>query len=69
MESSSGSEIDANKLLSNDINAKASSGSSIDVHPLVSLTAKASSGANIDYEGNPKIVHKTATSGGSIDRE
>jgi len=64
--SSSGSSIDAQSLLSNDVIAQATSGSSIDVHPLVSLNAKSSSGASIDYDGTPKNISKEETSGGSV---
>ena len=64
--SSSGSEIEADGLLANDVNAQATSGSSVEVHPLVTLNAKASSGASIDYSGHPKTVVKEDTSGGSV---
>ena len=64
--SSSGSDLNAENLLSNEINADATSGSSLNVHPLVSLYAKASSGASIDYDGTPKNISKEETSGGSV---
>lgn len=64
--SSSGSEIDADGLLANDVNAQATSGSSVGAHPLVSLNAKASSGASVDYSGHPKTIEKEETSGGSV---
>jgi hypothetical protein len=64
--SSSGSEIDADGLLANDVNAQATSGSSVEAHPLVSLNAKASSGASVDYSGHPKTIEKEETSGGSV---
>lgn len=64
--SSSGSTIDASELLSNEVIAEATSGSSTEVHPLLSLKGKASSGASISYEGNPKTVSKEETSGGSV---
>jgi len=67
--SSSGSSINAEKLLSNTIIATASSGSSIDVYPLVSLKANASSGANINYHNNAKTINKESSSGGSINKE
>jgi len=63
--SSSGSDVDAGKLTVNDINAQASSGSSMDVHAAVNLTAKASSGSSISYMGSPKIVREES-SGSSI---
>jgi hypothetical protein len=67
--SSSGSSIDAENLLANDITAQSSSGSSTEVHPLVSLTAKASSGSSIDYSGKPKTIDKDESSGGSVDEK
>lgn len=68
-DSSSGSEIDAQGLLVNDVVSEASSGSSTDVHPLVSLKAKASSGSSIDYHSSPKTVVKEESSGGSVSKE
>lgn len=67
--SSSGSSIDAEKLLANDVIASASSGSTIDIHPLVSLTADASSGGGINYHNVPKNLNKKSSSGGSISAE
>lgn len=67
--SSSGSEIEAKGLLANDITANSSSGSSISVHPLVSLNAKASSGSEINYDIVPKKITKEESSGSSISRE
>lgn len=67
--SSSGSTIDAQGLLSNNIIASATSGSSIEVNPLVSLKAEASSGANISYHNFPKNLNKKSSSGGSINKE
>lgn len=63
---SSGSELNAEDLLSNEVNSEATSGSSIEVHALVNLVAKASSGASIDYTGTPKTITKDETSGGSV---
>lgn len=67
--SSSGSTIDAQSLLVNDVVSESSSGSSTDVHPLVSLNAKASSGSSIDYDSSPKTVTKEESSGGSVSKE
>ena len=67
--SSSGSEIDAQGLLVNDVISESTSGSSTDVHPLVSLNAKASSGSSIDYGSSPKTVTKEESSGGSVSKE
>ncbi|KAF2513605.1 DUF2807 domain-containing protein [Flavobacterium zhairuonense] len=63
---SSGSNINAEKLLANEVHAEASSGGSVNVHPIVSLKAEASSGGTINYDSNPKTVEKSSNSGGSI---
>jgi hypothetical protein len=67
--SSSGSNIDAEKLMSNTITASASSGSTIDVFPLVSLNADASSGGNINYHNVPKNINKQSSSAGTINKD
>lgn len=64
---SSGSEIEARALKAEKVVATASSGSSIDVYPIISLSATASSGAGIEYHNKPKgdlVVNKS--SGGSV---
>lgn len=63
---SSGSTIDAEELLANDIFAESSSGASVSVHPIVSLKADASSGSSIHYNSAPKTIEKKSHSGGSI---
>jgi hypothetical protein len=65
---SSASAIDASDLLANEVSAKASSGATINVHPIVRLKAKASSGSNIDYNTTPKSIEKRSSSGASIDK-
>ena len=66
---SSGSELDASELLTNEVIADASSGGSITVSPIVSLKAEASSGGNIAYKNTPKSIQKEEHSGGSINQE
>lgn len=66
---SSGSQLDARKLMSNNVIASASSGSSSDVYPLVNLNAKASSGASITYFNVPKNLTKKSSSGGNISHQ
>lgn len=66
---SSGSVLDAQELLANDVISDASSGSNTDVHPLVSLKAEASSGSNISYHNEPKVISKDTSSGGSVSKE
>jgi hypothetical protein len=68
-DSSSGSSILANELLVNDVVSESTSGSSTNVHPLVSLRAKASSGSSIDYNSSPKTVTKEESSGGSVSKD
>lgn len=68
-EASSGSTIDAKDLLANEIKVEASSGSSVYVHPIVSLDAEASSGASVSYNVVPKSIQKEVNSGGSIHQE
>lgn len=65
---SSGASVNAGKLLANDIEADASSGGSLEVHPILSLKAGASSGGSINYNNVPKTIEKTASSGGSINQ-
>lgn len=67
--SSSGSSINAFALSANEIIADASSGSTIEINPVVSLIAEASSGSNINYNSNPKTVQKNESSGGSVSKE
>lgn len=67
--SSSGSDINAKDLLANEVIADASSGSSIKVHPIVSLHAEASSGGDINYNTHPKSIQKKSSSGGSINQD
>lgn len=66
--SSSGSEIDADELLSNEVTAVASSGASITTHPIVKLNARSSSGGSIQYSKTPKSIEQKESSGGSIDK-
>jgi hypothetical protein len=68
-DSSSGSEIEARNLLVNDVVSETTSGSSTDIHPLVSLNGKASSGSSINYDSSPKTVTKEESSGGSVSKE
>ena len=68
-DSSSGSDIDARDLLVNNVVSEASSGSSTDVHPGLSLKGKASSGSSISYDSSPKTIVKEESSGGSVSKE
>ncbi len=66
---SSGSEIEAENLLVNKVNADASSGAKTKIHPIVILVANASSGGSISFDKNPKTVSKIESSGGNVGRE
>src|SRR4051812_42449512 len=54
--SSSGSKIDAENLMTNEVTAKAESGSKTSVYPIVKLAAEASSGGDINYHKHPKTI-------------
>jgi hypothetical protein len=62
----SGATIDAQKLLANEVEADASSGGSVSVHPILSLKADASSGGSVNYDTTPKKIERTSSSGGSV---
>ncbi len=68
-QASSGSNTECFRLLTNEVIADASSGASIEVHPVLSLKAEASSGASIAYNIVPKTLQKKASSGGSIEQD
>lgn len=68
-DTSSGSTIEARELLVNNVVSESTSGSSTEVHPLVSLQGKASSGSSISYDSSPKTVSKEESSGGSVSKE
>jgi hypothetical protein len=68
-EATSASNISAGDLLANSITAESSSGSKINIHPIVSLKAEASSGGKIEYNNNPKHIEKTTSSGGDISED
>lgn len=65
-EASSGSEITASKLMSEEGKVDASSGASINIFCSVSLTADASSGSKVLYSGNPQKTAIDASSGGVV---
>ncbi len=64
--SSSGSEIKAYELKVKNCIAKATSGSDIEISVYDSFEGKATSGADIKYRGNPKVISKNKSSGGSV---
>lgn len=64
-----GGKIDAEKLLSNEITASASTAGNITVNPLVSLSADATTGGCVNYVNLPKNLNKKSTTGGSINKK
>jgi hypothetical protein len=66
---SSGSTIQALNLMSNRVQAKASSGSTVKVYALSELYAEASSGASIRYRGAPRTIKGDKGSGGSLEQD
>jgi hypothetical protein len=67
IDSSSGSDLRADKLLCADVSAKASSGSSADVYATASLKADVSSGATVGVYGKPAKVEDEVSSGGDLE--
>ena len=67
--SSSGSNIDADELLANEVYAQSSSGSSTSVNAIVLLDGKASSGSSINYSKSPKEIRVEESSGGSVSKD
>lgn len=68
-DSSSGSTIDLAKLIANNVDSEASSGSSTTVNAKNQLKAEASSGSSIDYVSEPKDISVNESSGGSVSKE
>lgn len=66
VEVSSGGEVDAYKLESETVNARASSGGDAKISVSKDLDAHASSGADIRYRGNPSRTNTHSSSGGSV---
>lgn len=66
--SSSGSTLEANNLVANEVRADASSGSSIRVQASLKLNASASSGASVNYTGKATSITKDESSGGSVSK-
>lgn len=67
-DASSGAHIDADGLISKEAKADVSSGAGISLHASEELDAHASSGGSISYEGNPTVLNRSKSSGGSISR-
>lgn len=66
---SSGSDLDAEKLLCATMDANSSSGSDLEVHASQSIKANASSGSDLTIYGNPAEVDQESSSGSDIKLE
>ena len=66
---SSGADVNARELLTENSNAKASSGADISVNASISVDASASSGGSITYRGAAASIKKSNSSGGDINKE
>ena len=66
-DASSGANIKADHLLSEQTDAEASSGASVHVHASVALNAHASSGGNVTYRGGGNVT-KSESSGGGVEK-
>jgi hypothetical protein len=64
----SGSAIDAYNLKSDNVIVKATSGADIRTYASKKIEARATSGGAIAFKGNPAVVNKKTTSGGSISK-
>lgn len=62
----SGSVLNAYKLKSKEVIARATSGANMKVFAAEKITVSATSGANISYKGAPKQVDSSSNSGGNI---
>ena len=64
----SGSAIDAHNLKSENVIVKVTSGADVQIYASKKIEAKATSGGAIDFRGNPGIINRKTTSGGSISK-
>ncbi|GAB1445847.1 MAG: DUF2807 domain-containing protein [Cyclobacteriaceae bacterium] len=66
VEASSAGDIDAYRLESESVRARASSAGTVKVTATKSLDARASSGGDVRYRGNPMKTNTDSSSGGSV---
>lgn len=66
VEASSAGDIDAYRLESEQVKARASSAGSIKITATKELDARASSGGDVRYRGNPMKTNTDSSSGGSV---
>jgi len=65
-EASSAGDIDAYRLESESVRARANSAGSVKVTATKSLDARASSGGDVRYRGNPMKTNTDSSSGGTV---
>lgn len=64
-----GGNIDARAIAAANVNAHASDGGNLKIHPRQSMKAHADDGGNIEYWGNPTITTLVAEDGGNVHSE
>jgi len=64
-----GGDIDARAIMAANVDAKASDGGNLKIHPRKSMQAHADDGGNIDYWGNPTVTRLVAEDGGNVHGE
>ena len=64
-----GGDIDARAIVAANVDAKASDGGNLKIHPRKSMQAHAEDGGNIDYWGNPTVTRLVAEDGGNVHGE
>ena len=64
-----GGDIDARAIMAANVDAKASDGGNLKIHPRKSMQAHAEDGGNIDYWGNPTVTRLVAEDGGNVHGE
>jgi hypothetical protein len=64
-----GGDIDVRAIAAANVNAYASDGGNLKIHPRKSMQAQAKDGGNIDYWGNPTVTRLVAEDGGNVHGE
>ena len=64
-----GGDIDARAITAMNVNAHASDGGNMKIHPRKSMQAHAEDGGNFDYWGNPTVTRLVAEDGGNVHGE
>lgn len=64
-----GGDIDVRAIAAANVDAYASDGGNLKIHPRKSMQARAKDGGNIDYWGNPTVTRLVAEDGGNVHGE